>query len=87
MGHSKIRPIADTIGFLTLVLRTSLFFNPLRVFVPIGLSFLFASVIVAIASYVFTPRLMDVTTVLLFVTGVQILCLGLLADLVNRKTS
>jgi len=87
VGSSKIRPIADTAAFLALIVRTSLYFNPLRVFLPVALGFIAASALVAVLTWAFTDRLMDVTTVLLFVTGIQLLGLGLLADLVNRKTS
>jgi glycosyltransferase involved in cell wall biosynthesis len=87
VGSSKIRPIADTVAFLGLVVRASLFFNPLRVFLPVALGFIAASALVAIVTWMFMDRLMDVTTLLLFVTGIQLLALGLIADLVNRKTS
>src|SRR5690606_28317045 len=43
-GTSKIRPIRDTLGFLSLIVRTVLYFNPLKVFYPVtvllGLGFL-----------------------------------------------
>jgi len=35
LGESKIRPW-DTYGFLLLILRTVVFFNPLKVFIPLG---------------------------------------------------
>ncbi|HHF51969.1 MAG TPA: glycosyltransferase family 2 protein, partial [Candidatus Aminicenantes bacterium] len=38
-GKSKLRPLRDTYGFLKLIVRTVLYFQPLKVFMP--LSFLF----------------------------------------------
>jgi glycosyltransferase involved in cell wall biosynthesis len=86
-GSSKIHPIHDTINFVTLIIRTILYFNPLRVFIPLSLLFILAAFLVAVGSYLLTPQLMDVTTVLLFVTAVQLLAIGMLADLINRRST
>ncbi len=87
-GTSKIRPIRDTLGFLALIVRTVLYFNPLKVFYPVaGLLTLFVT-----TSFVFdlffiegAPNLSD-KTVLLFVALVQILSLGMIADLIDKKS-
>lgn len=84
-GKSKIRPIADTIGFTTLILRTVLFFDPLRVFIPIALAFVLAGLVVLLGSLWLFERVMDVTAILLFVTGVQLLAIGVIADTINRR--
>lgn len=84
-GKSKIRPIADTIGFTKLIFRTVLYFDPLRVFVPAAFLFIFAAIGVAVGSVTLTGHIMDVTTVLLFTTGFQLLMLGMLADMLNRR--
>ena len=34
VGRSKMRPIYDTLNFIQLICRTTLYFNPLRVFIP-----------------------------------------------------
>lgn len=33
-GRSKIRPVADTYNFILLILRTVLYFDPMRIFMP-----------------------------------------------------
>ncbi|MBW1879365.1 MAG: glycosyltransferase family 2 protein [Deltaproteobacteria bacterium] len=86
-GKSKIRPIHDTLNFLRLIVRTIMYFDPLRVFIPASFSFFLASFAVAVGSFLLTDKLMDVTTVLLFVTGVQLLAIGMLADMLNRRLS
>lgn len=83
-GKSKIRPIADTIGFTKLIFRTILYFDPLRVFIPAAGLFIIASLLVASISLM-SGQLMDVTTVLLFTTGFQLLMMGMLADMLNRR--
>jgi glycosyltransferase involved in cell wall biosynthesis len=84
-GKSKIKPIADTIGFAKLIIRTVLYFDPLRIFVPVSAVFVMLAACVAIVSYLLADRVMDVTTVLLFTTGVQMLAIGMLADMMNRR--
>lgn len=84
-GHSKIRPIADTLNFLKLILRTSMYFDPLRIFLPMSGFFFLASLGVGFGSWLWTGRVMDVTTVVLFVTGVQMLVLGMFADMLNLR--
>ena len=86
-GRSKIRPIRDTVGFLSLIFRSIMFFDPLRVLLPLALLFILAAIAVAVGSYFLTGRLMDVTTVVLLVTGIQILTLGMIADAINRHLS
>lgn len=83
-GRSKIRPIHDTMNFLQLIVRTVMFFNPLKIFLPLSLFFLLSSVIVLVVSSLF-GRVMDITTVLLFVTGLNLLAIGLLADLIDKR--
>ncbi|NQT81304.1 MAG: glycosyltransferase family 2 protein, partial [Candidatus Aminicenantes bacterium] len=35
-GKSKIKPIRDTLNFIQLIIRTILYFNPLKVFIPLS---------------------------------------------------
>lgn len=83
-GKSKIRPVHDTLGFLQLIIRTVMFFNPLKVFLPLSGFFFAISLLVLLVSY-FGGRVMDITTILLFVTGLHFLALGLLADLIDKR--
>ena len=84
-GRSKIRPIHDTLNFLQLILRTVLYFNPLRIFLPIALFFLFASIAVFIYSWVALEKILDTTVVILFVAFVQMLSIGMLADIIDKR--
>jgi glycosyltransferase involved in cell wall biosynthesis len=86
-GKSHIRPIRDTLGFFSLILRTVLYFNPLRVFVPLSLTFLAGGAAVFLLSWAYAERPLDTTSLLLLVTGVQLFAVGLLADLIARRMS
>jgi glycosyltransferase involved in cell wall biosynthesis len=85
-GRSKIKPVRDTLNFVQLVVRTSMYFNPLKVFLPLSGAFVVLGVLVGVLSRALTGRVMDVTSVVLVVTGVQILVTGMLADLIDKRT-
>jgi glycosyltransferase involved in cell wall biosynthesis len=81
-GDSKIRPVRDTIGFFSLVVRMILSFQPLRVFMPVSLVFTLLSVgkvIYDINAYDFH---LATSTVVLVTLTFQIIVLGLIADLI-----
>jgi glycosyltransferase involved in cell wall biosynthesis len=84
-GKSKIHPIKDTINFLQLICRTVMYFNPLKIFLPISL---FIFILFSISSAIDIIVLKNLTdkTVLLFLAFIQILAMGLLADLIEKKT-
>lgn len=71
-------------NFLHLIIRTVMFFNPLKIFLPTSIFFIFLSITVLVVSYI-NGKVMDITTILLFVTGLHLLALGLLADLVDKR--
>lgn len=83
-GKSKIRPVRDSLNFIQLIVRTIMFFNPLRVFLPLSLLFMaLAAIVVLVTSLL--GKVMDITALVLFVTGIQLFALGLLADLVDKR--
>ncbi|UCC38420.1 MAG: glycosyltransferase family 2 protein [Candidatus Aminicenantes bacterium] len=85
-GKSKIKPFRDTLNFFQLIIRTVMFFNPLKIFLPLSSFFIILSFVVLIVSYL-KGRIMDITTILLFVTGLHLLAIGLLADLIDKRLS
>lgn len=90
VGNSKIRPIRHTIEFTQLIVRTVLYFNPLKVFVPVSLALFAASFIVGCGTWIMSRvfgegQFMDVTTSLLFITAVQLLAIGALGDLISKR--
>ncbi len=85
-GSSKVRPFRDTMGIITLILRTFLYFNPLKVFLPISLVLLFVALAVGFVS-IAAGKFMDVTTIVFLLAAVQVFVLGLLADLIAKRRS
>lgn len=84
-GNSKIKPIRDTLGFIALIVRTVLYFNPLKVLYPavLVLGVIFLGLLYH--DVVYKDNLGD-RTVLLFVATVQLLSIGLLADLIDKRS-
>ncbi len=85
-GKSKFHPIADTYNYLSMVVRAVMYFNPLKVFLPASLSLLViggGKMFYDIFAYDFhfAP-----STVIIFLTAIQVGAIGLLADLIVRKT-
>lgn len=83
-GRSKIRPLRDTVNFLILILRTILYFNPLKIFVPVSLviGLLFGA---SLAYDVFVLRDLTEKTLILLFGGMQLLAIGVIADLIAKR--
>ncbi|SPH16817.1 Undecaprenyl-phosphate 4-deoxy-4-formamido-L-arabinose transferase [Defluviimonas aquaemixtae] len=81
VGKSKIRPV-DFINFLILVLRMTVLFNPLRVFIPMGLA-LMALGAVKFVYDIWMDNLSE-TTIFAFLSALIIWSLGLIADMISR---
>lgn len=81
VGKSKIRPV-DFINFIILVLRVIMLFNPLRIFIPLGLVLIGIGTIKLIYD-IFLDNLSE-TTVFAFLAAIMIWSLGLIADMISR---
>jgi glycosyltransferase involved in cell wall biosynthesis len=86
-GESKIRPLRDMRNFIILILRTATYFRPLRVYAPLSGILVLLSLFVVFASKLFTHHVMDVTALFLFIAGLQVLVVGVVADLVLKLLS
>ena len=84
-GKSKIRPLYDTMNFIQLIVRTIMYFNPLKVFIPLFFILLLAALAVFLYSYFFLERILDVSTAILFISSIQVLAIGMLADLIDKR--
>ena len=83
-GKSKIHPIKDTYRFFMLIVRTTVYFNPLRVFMPIGAILGTMGVSKLAHEIVVTGGLAE-TSVLLLLGSFQTIALGLIADMINKR--
>lgn len=81
VGKSKIRPV-DFLNFIILVLRMTVLFNPLRVFIPLGLALMAVGVIKFVYD-IYMDNLSE-TTIFAFLSALIIWSLGLIADMISR---
>lgn len=82
-GKSKFRMWSDTKQYLTQVVRLVLSYEPLRVFLPIGL-FLALAAMGKMSLDLVTKERLTTNTLLFFFAAFQTLSIGFLADLVVR---
>ncbi|MEE8575226.1 MAG: glycosyltransferase family 2 protein [Thermodesulfobacteriota bacterium] len=83
-GKSKIRPIYDTLNFIQLIIRMVLYFDPLRIFLPISLPLFFGGLILTIFQAIFLRNISTISVIILL-SGVQLLAIGMLADLIDKR--
>ncbi len=85
VGKSKIRPIRDTMRFSMLILRTGIYFAPMRAFMPIFL-LLIVPAIASLVYDVFVYRDLTEKTLLLFLFALNVGMFSLLADMIDKRT-
>ena len=83
-GKSKIKPIKDTLNFLQLIFRTVLYVNPLRIFMPASLFFFTVSMFLFITRVLMGGGFL-VTIIITFFCGFELLVVGMLADLIDKR--
>ena len=83
-GKSKIKPVRDTYNFFMLIIRTVLYFNPLRVFMPAGFALLLLG-LAKMAHEIAIGGGLAETSVLLLLAAFQTVALGLLADMIDKR--
>ena len=84
-GKSKFRFVSDAYRYILQVLRMVMYFNPLKVLMPVALTLLGIGIAKGVFDLVVHPLRFAVNTVLIFVTGLIIASLALLADLIVRS--
>jgi glycosyltransferase involved in cell wall biosynthesis len=94
VGKSTFHPLRDSYNYLSLIVRTVMYFNPLKIFLPLAIILLGVATLKYGLIDVFLlhkgivwpiPPMRSVTLALL-VTGLQVLVIGLLADLIVKRT-
>ncbi len=83
-GKSKIRPFRDTIRFTVQLARLSLYFHPLKVFMPLAGVLLTAAILRGLRDFMLTGQLGNLCLVIFFM-GFQVFFFGLIAEIINKK--
>lgn len=85
-GTSKFHWWRDTKRYLLQVVRMSLSYNPLKVFMPIGLALLFLGSGKLVYDWIDKDFRLAANTLLILLASLQAISVGLLADLMVRVT-
>ena len=85
-GRSKFHWWRDTKRYLIQVVRMILSYDPLRVFIPLGVALSLIGTVKLVVDFVRFDFHVATTTVVLLVAAFQVFAIGLLADLVVRVT-
>ena len=85
-GRSKFHPLTDAYNYIIQVLRMVMYFNPLRVLMPVALTLLAATFVKAGIDLVVHDLRVAGSTVLVGLAAFNIMAIALLADLVVRRT-
>jgi glycosyltransferase involved in cell wall biosynthesis len=84
-GRSKIRPLHDTLGFFSLIVRTVLYFRPLKIFLPAAGFLALVALGIFLYSWLLTPKIMDASVSITLMSAFQMAAIGLLADLIDKR--
>jgi len=84
-GSSKFHFVKDAYRYLLQVLRMIMFFNPLAALMPLALALLAIGAVKTVFDWALRDFRMATNTLLLLLSGLIILAIGLLADLIVRS--
>lgn len=84
VGHSTFHPVRDTYNYITLVIRTIVYFNPLKVFLPVAVFLGLAGSVKLFYDYFVFNDIRE-SDVILLVSCVTVGMFGFLSDLVAAQ--
>jgi polyisoprenyl-phosphate glycosyltransferase len=84
-GKSKFKFVKDAYRYILQVMRMTMYFNPMRVLFPPALTLIGLGILLALYDVIAHPFRIADDTVLIFVTGLLIGSLALLADLIVKS--
>jgi glycosyltransferase involved in cell wall biosynthesis len=85
-GKSKIRPFRDGMNFVMLIIRTIMYFNPLKVFLPISIVTFLSGFSYLLYQSILYQNITDLP-VLVILVSVQMAFLGFIADIMAKRLS
>lgn len=80
-GSSTFHPFADTYNYISLVVRTIMYFAPLRVFIPLSIGIIAVGSIKIVYDW-FVYGWIGSLDVIIFMSGFMVVLVGLLAELI-----
>jgi len=84
VGKSKFHPIKDTWEYLLQVIRMVLFFNPLKIFLPISIFLMIIGIGKLVYDIIFWHFSIKGSTIVALMIAIQVFVFGLLAELIVK---
>ncbi|MDA7979539.1 MAG: glycosyltransferase family 2 protein [Pirellulales bacterium] len=82
VGKSKFHPVRDTAKYILTVIRLSLYFRPLRAFLPVSLLMFVFAIALGTRNIIVSETGLHDADIMLVISAMLIFVLGLLADLI-----
>lgn len=80
VGQSSVRIFSDGFSTLTLILRLVMLFKPLKIFVPISLSFVALTIISLASNWIYAGGNISEATIFFALASIIIFMMGLISD-------
>ena len=84
-GKSSIKP-KDFINFFNLIIRLTLYFKPLSVFIPVSIFFILIGTVKLVIDFAGLNRF-GLGGALAVIFGIQLILLGMIAEIIIRRTN
>lgn len=85
-GRSSFHPLSDTYKYFLYIIRTVLYFNPLKVLLPICFTMLGVGLVRQVLQMIFQGLHIYSGNVLLILAAINLIVMALLADLIVRRS-
>lgn len=82
IGISKFHPLKDTFMYILTIFRLITYFKPLKIFLPLSLAMVAGGIIKSGIDYYFIIHRLQLSDIILIITGTFIGLQGLIADLI-----
>lgn len=82
VGKSKFHPIKDTNQYIQTVIRMVMYFNPLKIFLPLSASIFIFGVLKTLYDWFFVVKRMQASDIVIIMTAIIVGVLGLISDLI-----
>lgn len=80
VGKSKFHPVKDTVNYVLTVIRMIMYFNPLKIFLPVSLILFLIGIIKTLYDWFYVVHYMQASDIVILMTSIILGGFGLIAD-------
>ncbi|MCK4532851.1 glycosyltransferase family 2 protein [bacterium] len=82
IGRSKFHPIKDTYNYILTVIKIVMYFNPLKIFLPLSFLLMTLGIVKTLYDFFFVVGKMQMSDIVIILSSLLIAVFGFLADLI-----